>query len=90
MPIEGKWFAIRAEYASGGLSERASANQLIDRVPVLESWVNAYERLRPKTIAAVDRLDLLANIEGSNLRERAGKPLVIADQGTIELKDIHD
>ena len=46
--------------------------------------------LGPKSVAAIDFFDLNTDVRCSNLGERAGKPLVVAQESFIEFENIHD
>ena len=51
--------------------------------------IDADERLGPEPVARVDRLDLATDVGRPNLRERARKALVVADERTIEIENVH-
>jgi hypothetical protein len=51
--------------------------------------INAHERFGPEPITRMDLFDLLADVRRPYQRERTGKPLVIAHQRMIEIKDVH-
>jgi hypothetical protein len=40
--------------------------------------------------AGIDRIDLRADVGRPDLCERTGKPLVVGDERTIEVKDVHE
>jgi len=48
------------------------------------------QRRRPKPPARVDSVNLVSDILGANLRERASEARVVRNECAIQIKDIHD
>jgi hypothetical protein len=70
--------------------EGSVRHKLGDGGPTLKMRIDGDERFGSEAVAGVDFFYLLTNVRRSNLRERAGKTLVIADQRAIEVENVHE
>jgi hypothetical protein len=89
MPVKRDRLAVDAKDTRHKRVKRSTSNQRLDRDTPLIVRVDRDQRLRPKAPPRVNRVDLLADILGANLRERAGKARVIRNERAIQIKHIH-
>ena len=52
--------------------------------------INRDQRLRPKAPARVNRINLVSDVLGADLRERTSKARVVRNERAIQIKDIHE
>ena len=52
--------------------------------------IDGDQRFRPKAPARIDRIDLISDILGADLGERASEARVVRNECAIQIKDIHD
>src|SRR5262249_33990281 len=88
MTIEQERLVVGSEHPSRVWIERSTVYQLVDGGAPLKSRVDADKRLRPEPVGRVQSINLMADVVGSDRGERAGKPLVVADQRPVEIKDV--
>src|SRR5271166_4236861 len=87
MPVKGDRLPIGPKDASHIGMERSICNERLDRGAPLEMRVDGDQRLRPKAPARVDFVDLVADILGADLGERAREARVIRNECAIQIKD---
>ena len=90
MPVKGDRLPVDPKDASHVRVERPISNERLDRGALLEMRVDGDQRLRPKALACVNFIDLISDILGADLRERASEARVVHNERAIEIKDIHD
>jgi hypothetical protein len=90
MPVKGDRSPVDAKDTRHIRMERSISNERLDRGALLEMWVDGDQRLRPKSPALVDCIDLIADILGADLGERASEACVVGNEYAIQIKDIHD
>jgi hypothetical protein len=90
MPIKGDRLPVDPKDASHVGMQQSVRNQRLDRRPPLVMRIDADQRFRPEAPTRVDRIDLISDVTSADLCERASKTRVIRDDGSIEIKDIHE
>src|SRR5947208_2393779 len=69
--------------------EHILSDELVDRGTRLKMGVDRNQRLRPEALIGVGGIDLRTDFRRMNLRKGTSERLVAADQGLIEIKNIH-
>lgn len=81
--MENERASAGPEYPSGICRERTRHNEFINGGAALEVRIDADQRFGPKAPARVNGFNLRAKILSPNLRERAGKALVVIHESAI-------
>ena len=90
MPVKRDRLPVDPEDAGHIRMERSICDQRLDRGAPLVMRIDGDQRLGPKAPARVDCVNLVSDILGADLGERASKALVVRDERAIQIKDIHD
>ena len=90
MPVKGDRLPVDPKDAGHVRMERSLSNERLDRGAPLEMRIDGDQRLGPKAPARVDCVNLISDILGADLGERASKARVISYKRSIQIKDIHD
>ena len=70
--------------------EQSICDECLDGGAPLEMRIDRDQRLRPKAPARLDCVDLVSDILGADLSERANEARVIRNECAIQIKEIHD
>ncbi len=90
MSVKGDRLPVDPEDTCYIRMERSVRDQRLDRGAHLEMRVDGDQRLGPKAPARVDCVNLVSDIPGADLGERASEARVVRNECAIQIKDIHD
>jgi len=90
VPVKGDRLPIDPEDAGHIRMPQSLSNERLDRSASLEMRIEGDQRLGPKAPARIDCINLISDILGTDLRERAGEARVVRNERTIQIKNIHE
>ena len=70
--------------------ERSICDQRLDRGATLVMRIDGDQRFGPKAPARVDSVNLISDVLGADLGERASEARVVVNECAIQIKNIHD
>ena len=90
MPVKGDRLPVDPKDAGHIRMERSICDERLDRGAPLVMRIDGDQRLGPKAPARVDCVNLVSDILGADLGERASEARVVRNECAIQIKDIHE